>query len=89
MMKFFINKKATPIEIGLSDTKGKIDLRFNYLWERKKSYYDNPARKTFDIALSREAYETQRFHFKESELETDRLAFLVNLNNIYMIRALE
>jgi hypothetical protein len=83
-----LSKKATPIEIGLSDSKGRIDLRFNYLWERKPYFYD-PARKTFDIALSREAYEPQRFHFRESELETDSLAYLVNLKDIYMIRALK
>ena len=29
-----LSKKATPMEIGLSDSRGKIDLRFNYLWER-------------------------------------------------------
>ena len=81
-------KKATPIEIGLSDSRGKIDLRFNYLWERKKSAFYEPAIKTFDIVLSREAYETKTLHFKESELETDRLSFLVNLEDVYMIREL-
>ena len=84
-----LSKKATPVEIGLSDSRGKIDLRFNYLWERKKSAFYEPAIKTFDIVLSREAYATKKLHFKESELETDRLAFLVNLEDVYMIRALE
>jgi hypothetical protein len=83
------SKKATPVEIGLSDSRGKIDLRFNYLWERKKSAFYTPAIKTFDIVLSREAYETKKLHFKESELETDRLAFLVNLEDVYLIRTLE
>jgi hypothetical protein len=82
-----LSKKATPIEIGLSNSRGKIDLRFNYLWERKASAFYDPSLKTFDIVLSREAYETKKFHFKESELETDRIAFLVNLDNIYMTRA--
>ena len=84
-----LSKKATPIEIGLTDSKGRIDFRFNYLWERKKPAFYDPARKTFDIALSREAYETQKFHFKESELETDSVAYLVNLKDIYMIRTLK
>jgi len=81
-----LSKNATPIEIGRSDPKGKIDLRFNYLWERKQPAFYDPAMKTFNIVLSREAYETQRLHFMESELETDRIAFLVNLKDVYMIR---
>jgi hypothetical protein len=84
-----LSKTATPIEIGLSNSRGKIDLRFNYLWERKASAFYDPSLKTFDIVLSREAYETKKLHFKESELETDRIAFLVNLDNIYMTRASE
>jgi hypothetical protein len=84
-----LSKKATPIEIGLSDSRGKIDLRFNYLWERGKSGFYEPARKTFDIVLAREAYETKKFHYKESELETDRIAFLVNLGDVQLIRALK
>lgn len=83
------SKKATPIEIGLSDSRGKIDLRFNYLWDTQKSAFYEPAIKTFDIVLSCEAYETKKFHFKESELITDRLAFLVNLEDVYLIRALK
>jgi hypothetical protein len=82
-----LSKKATPIEIGRSDSKGKIDLRFNYLWARKKSIFYGPPSETFDIVLSREAYETQRLHFKESELITDGITFLVNLKNVYVIRA--
>jgi len=84
-----LSKKATPIEIGLSDPRGKIDLRFNYLWERRKSVFYEPAIKTFDIVLARETYETKKLHFKESELETDRIAFLVNLKDVYLIRTLE
>ena len=82
-----LSKKGTPIEIGLSDSRGKIDLRLNYLWERKKAAFYDPATKTFDIVLSRQAYDTQTLHFNESELETDRVAFLVNLKDIYMNRA--
>ena len=84
-----LSKKGTPIQIGLSDPRGKIDLRFNYLWESGKSAFYEPAKKTFDIVLAREAYETKKFHYKESELETDRIAFLVNLNDIHLIRALK
>ena len=84
-----LSKKANPIEIGLSDPKGKIDLRFNYLWERGKSAFYEPTEKTFDIVLAREAYETKKFNYKESELETDRIAFLVNLKDVHLIRALK
>jgi hypothetical protein len=84
-----LSKNATPIEIGLSDSRGKIDLRFNYLWEKRESAFYEPAIKTFDIVLAREAYETKKLHFKESELETDRIAFLVNLEDVYLIRALK
>ena len=84
-----LSKTATPIEIALSDPRGKIDARFNYLWKRKKPVFYGPAAETFDIVLSREAYQTQRLHFKESELKTDGIAFLVNLKDIYMIRESE
>jgi hypothetical protein len=81
-----LSKKAVPIEIGHSDSKGKIDLRFNYLWQRKESVFYGTARETFDIVLSQESYETQRFHFKESDLPTDGITFLVNLEDVLLVR---
>lgn len=84
-----LSKKATPIEIGLSDSKGKIEVRFNYLWKRKNSMNYAPAGEMFDIVLSREAYATQRLHFKESELKTDGITFLVDLKDVYMLRELK
>lgn len=81
------SKKATPIEIGSSDSRGKIGLRFNYLWSRKEYSLSRAAEETFAIVLSREAYGTKTLHFKESELKTDGLTFLVNLENVYLTRA--
>jgi hypothetical protein len=84
-----LSKTATPIEIGRSDPRGKMLVRFNYLWKIKKSIFYAPAAKTFDIVLTREAYQTKKLHFKESELKTDGVSFWVNLNAVYMIRELE
>ena len=84
-----LSKKAIQIEIGTSDSRGRIDLRFNYLWFRKKSILYGPTSETFDIILAREGYETKKFHFRESELETDGITYLVNLENVYMMRASE
>jgi len=84
-----LSKKGTPIQIGLSDPRGKIDLRFNYLWKRKTPAFYGPLIHSFDMVLSREAYETQKLHFKESELKTDGITFLVNLKDVYMIRKVQ
>ncbi len=81
-----LSKKATPIDIGRSDPRGKIDVRFNYLWKRKKSIFYAPATETFDIVLAREAYQTKKLHFKQSELKTDGINFLVSLKDVYLIR---
>jgi len=44
---------------------------------------------SFDIVLSRDFYQTRRYHFKESELQTDTVTFLVDLEDVYMVRKLE
>jgi hypothetical protein len=81
-----LSKEAVPLEIGHSDAKGKINLRFNYLWQRKESAFYDAARKTFEILLSRDSYKTQRFHFKESDLPTDGITYLVNLEDVLLVR---
>ncbi len=83
------SRQPTPIKVAQSDSKGKIEARFNYLWERKKSVSNNRPGATFDIVLSRDRYQTRRFHFKETELRSDRVAFLVDLEDVYMVRQLE
>ena len=80
-----LSKKPTPIEIGHSNARGKIAARINYWWERKKPAR-NPPEATFDIVLSGESYISQRFQFKESELKTDGLTFLVDLKDVHMAR---
>ena len=83
------SKKQIPIKVAESDSRGKIDARLNYLWERRKPGYNSSPNGTLDIVLSKDLYETQTFHFKESELITDGIAFLIDLKDVYMIRALE
>lgn len=80
------SKKAVAVDIGRSDSRGKIALRFNYLWGGKKSIFNSAHAKTFEIVLSREAYATTRLSFKESELQTDGITFLVNLKDVYLTR---
>jgi hypothetical protein len=81
------SKKQIPIKVAESDSRGKIDARLNYLWERRKTGFNSSPKGTLDIVLSKDRYETQTFHFKESELITDGIAFLINLKEVYMIRA--
>jgi hypothetical protein len=83
---YILSKKQTPIEIESSNSRGIIDTRFNYWWGRKNSALSSHEA-TFDIVLSGERYKTRRFHYKETELETDGLAYWVNLEDVYMVRA--
>ena len=75
-----------PVKIGQSDARGKILARFNYWWGRKTSAFGKKPKATFDILLSREPYVPKRFSFKESELKTDGLTFLVNLEDVHLVR---
>ena len=81
-----LSRRATPIKVTQSNSRGKIAARFNYLWERRKTAFSNAPKATLDIVLSRDLYETKTFHFKESELETDGLTFLIDLKDVYMVR---
>ena len=83
------SKQQTPIKVTQSDSRGKIVARLNYPWGRIKSAFNHPLRATFDIVLSRELYQTRRFHFKESELQSDAVTFLVDLKDVYMVRQLQ
>ena len=86
---YTLSKKRTPIKVAQSNSRGTIRARFNYLWEQRKTAFDPPAEATLDIVLSKDLYKTQTFHFKESELKTDGLTFLINLEDVYMVRAME
>lgn len=81
-----LSKQQTPVKIARSNARGKIAARLNYWWGKKMSVFDNRPKATFDIVLSREAYAEKRFHFKESELQTDGVTFLVNLEDVYLVR---
>lgn len=81
-----LSKQQTPVKIAQSNARGKIAARFNYWWGKKMSVFDNRPKATFDIVLSREAFAAKRFHFKESELQTDGVTFLVNLEDVYLVR---
>jgi hypothetical protein len=83
------SRQPTPIQVAQSDARGKIEARLNYLWARRKSGFNNLPEATFDIVLSRELYQTRRFHFKESELQSDAVTFLVDLEDVYMVRELK
>jgi hypothetical protein len=83
------SKKRTPIKVAESDSRGKIDARLNYLWQRRSTVSNPSPKGTLDIVLSRDLYKTQIFHFKESELKTDGIAFLINLEDVYMVRAVQ
>ena len=86
---YTLSRQMTPIKVAQSNSRGKIAVRFNYLWERRKTAFNNPPKATLDIVLSRDLYKTKTFHFKESELETDGVTFLINLEDVYMVREME
>jgi hypothetical protein len=75
-----------PLKIAQSDARGKIVARFNYWWGREVSAFDPGPKATFDIVLSTESYVEKRLQFKQSELQTDGVAFLVNLEDVYLVR---
>ena len=81
-----LSETPTPLEIARSNSRGKITARFNYWWAQKKSVFGHQPKATFDIVLSRELYETKRFHFKQSELQTDGLTYLIDLADVYLVR---
>ena len=80
------SKQEKPFKIGRSNSKGKINVRFNYWWGRQTSAFDQGPQATFDILLFRESYVGKRLQFKESELKTDGVTFFVDLQDIYLIR---
>ena len=86
---YTLSRHATPIKLTQSNSRGKIAARFNYLWERRKSVFNNPPKATLNIVLSSDLYNTKTFHFKESELETDGLTFLIDLKDVYMVREMK
>jgi hypothetical protein len=86
---YTLSKKRMPIKIAESDSRGRIDARLNYLWKRRKTVFNPTPEATLDIVLSTDLYEAQTFHFKESELETDGVSFLINLEDVYMVRGME
>ena len=81
------SKKAHRLKIWQSDLNGKIEARLNYYWGRKTSVFYSHPKKTFAIALSKASYETRYFHFKESQLEGEKLTYFVKLEDVYMDRA--
>ena len=81
-----LSKNQKPLEIARSNSRGKIAARFNYWWGRKVSAFDPGPKATFDIVLSRESYVEKRLQFKQSELQTDGVTFLVNLEDVYLVR---
>lgn len=81
-----LSKRQKPVKIARSNSRGIIAARLNYWWGHKTSAFGNGPKATFDIVLSRESYVEKRLHFKQSELKTDGVTFLVNLEDIYLVR---
>ena len=86
---YTLSKQRTPIKVAQTNSRGKIAARLNYLWKTRKTAFSRPSKATLDIVLSKDLYKTKIFHFKESELKTDRVTFLINLEDVYMVREIE
>ena len=82
------NQRA-PIKVAQTNSRGKFEARLNYLWQTRKTAFSPPPKATLDIVLSKDLYKTKIFHFKESELKTDGVTFLINLEDVYMVREIE
>lgn len=82
-------KQKTPIKVTRTDSRGKITARLNYLWQRRKTAFSHPPEATLDIVLSKDLYKMKVLHFKESELKTDGVTFLIDLEDVYMVREME
>lgn len=78
------SKKVHRLKIGQSAANGNIQARLNYYWGRKASIFHAHPKKTFAIALSKVSYETRYFHFKESQLEGEKLTYFVKLGDVDM-----
>jgi hypothetical protein len=78
------SRKVHRLEIGQSDLNGKIEIRLNYYWGRKTSVFRSLPPKTFAIVLSKASYKNRYFHFKESQLEGEKLTYFVRLKDVYM-----
>ena len=81
-----LSKQQKLVKIGQSDSRGKITVRFNYWWGRQTSAFDQGPQATFEIVLSRTSFEELRLQFKQSELKTDGVTFLVDLEDVYLVR---
>lgn len=86
---YSLSKQGTPVKVTQTNSRGKIAARLNYLWKRRKTAFSLPSKATLDIVLSKDLYKTKVFHFKESELKTDGVTFLIDLEDVYMVRELE
>jgi len=78
------SQKPFLVRIGHSDAEGKFTARLNYLWRTKDFVLQNPPPKTFEVVLSRAAYEPRRFHFSESDLQQGGMRFEIDLGKIYL-----
>jgi hypothetical protein len=83
------SKQRTPIMVAQTNSRGKIEARLNYLWQKRKTAFSHPPEATLEIVLSKDLYKTEILHFKESELKTDGVAFQINLEDVYMVRETE
>ena len=86
---YALSKKRTPIKVTQTNSRGKIEARLNYLWKRRTTAFSRPSKATLDIVLSKDFYKTKTFHFKEPELKTDGVTFLIDLKDVYMVRESE
>ncbi|MEJ2223003.1 MAG: hypothetical protein P8X80_19635 [Desulfobacterales bacterium] len=86
---YALSKQRTPIMVAQTNSRGKIEARLNYLWQKRKTAFSHPPEATLEIVLSKDLYKTEILHFKESELKTDGVAFQINLEDVYMVRETE
>ena len=86
---YSLSKQRTPVKVTQTNSRGKIAARLNYLWKRRETAFSLPSKATLDIVLSKDLYKTKVFHFKESELKTDGVTFLIDLEDVYLVRELK
>lgn len=80
------SKKRVLKEIGKSDSKGNVNITFDYWWGCEEGMFADTPTKTFDIEFSKDNYNSAKRSLKSSELACVDNKCIVVLKNIYLSR---
>jgi hypothetical protein len=79
------SNKDHRLAVGQSDENGEFKARLNYFWGYDDAVFLPKPKKTFDIVLSKDSYETVSLHFEQSQLAGEKYTYFVKLEDVYML----